>query len=96
MLFRLSTLEFFHALPLEYHAHIRWSADMAKGSYPSAHVRIRYLENIGGAEPKAQLKKKRGRERQLNGNIIEHFVAKGSVTSLKGSLMIDNDDGTSQ
>jgi len=30
----------------------------------------------------------------LNGNIIEHFVAKGIVTSLKGSLMIDNDDGT--
>lgn len=31
----------------------------------------------------------------MNGNIIEHFVAKGIVTSLKGSLMIDNDDGTS-
>jgi hypothetical protein len=38
--------------------------------------------------------KKRSRVRQLNGIIIGHFVAKGIVTSLSCSLMIDNDDGT--
>lgn len=56
------------------------SADIVKGSYPGTPLQIRWKHR--GTECQNRNGKKDG-VWQLNGIIIEHFVAKGIVTSLR-------------